>query len=153
MGSVSDKCNFTVYQQSDRPRYEVRSSSSAFNRSNNSNNSNSGIVCAIDLLQMTNDLVFNTVIDYAHVENVVYAPSAEYLMRCYVQQISTGRFGFKYDIGMVMTPDGTTYRYTNGLRSMEVNRGKFSNMLAVDNAAVVETLQVCYALFNPVFSL
>ena len=69
MSSVSDRCNFTVYQQSDRPRYDVRTSSSIYNRTNN--NSKNGIVCAIDLLQLTNDLVFNTVIDHNKYGSVI----------------------------------------------------------------------------------
>ena len=59
-----------------------------------------------------------------------------------VQEVGARKFGFKYDIGTVLTTDGTTYRFRNGLRSCEVNRGEFNNLLATDSRAAVESLQV-----------
>ena len=52
MRSVSERCNFTVFQQPDSPRYNARSVADIA-----SSQGQLGIVCALDLVHIPEDRV------------------------------------------------------------------------------------------------
>eukprot|EP01036_Dinobryon_divergens_P029419 gene29419-38513_t len=143
MRSVSDKCNFMVFQQPERPRYTVRSVSDiAASKGYN------GLVCPIDLLQIQNDLVFNVVVDSSGLESIAYWKGSDQQLNQELTSFSGSKLSLKYDIKHVLLGDGAQYNVVNGLESRQANRVEFKNCLVADSNAAVNALQERIASLN-----